>query len=139
GREVLVCVRVHAAFEGCAKGAEGRGVACCHYRGGVECPVRAGWQDQNDCREGIPDQGARGPEARRPDLDPRVEVLERVRVHEEGVMMSAAGWPTAPELIALRDEFNWCRLDRLKSTDGFIGHAAHHGGVKPGQKPSGEH
>ena len=53
--------------------------------------------------------------------------------------MAAAGWSTAPALIALRDEINRRWPDRLKSTDGFIGDAAHHGGVKPGQKPSGEH
>lgn len=53
--------------------------------------------------------------------------------------MPATGWSVAPSLLSLRTAINELEPDRLKSTDGFIGDAAHFGDVEPGEKPSGEH
>ncbi len=53
--------------------------------------------------------------------------------------MPASGWSVAPALLQLYDEINGRWPDRRRSTDGFIGDAAHFGGVEVGEKPGGEH
>lgn len=53
--------------------------------------------------------------------------------------MPEGSWTVAQPLLGLRDAINKKWPNRLKSTDGFIGDAAHFGGVKVGQKPGGEH
>lgn len=53
--------------------------------------------------------------------------------------MPEASWSVAPALNVLLEDANARWPDRRKSTDGTIGDAAHHGGVKEGQKPGGEH